>query len=151
MKRIIPMLLLLIILCVFVGCSDVPFRYTMRQNVDNIEKVEICFFDYYNDKKMEVLAQLSSENVDLLISDIATLECYEFFAMDPILTYGDVVICIRYLDGETEVIGITNIGFVSPDGKWSTSRKRFEIKAICAEISKFVDPKILAEVSDYFD
>ena len=62
--------------------------------------------------------------------------------------YGDVVICITYYDGEKEVIGITNIGYISPDGKWHLTKEYFDIEDIRGVINKYVDPEILSEISD---
>lgn len=70
--------------------------------------------------------------------------------IDPILDYGDVVILIYYANNEIEMIGITNIGWISPNGKLDTTDKRFEISAICDVISKYVDAEVLNDVSDYF-
>ena len=132
-----------------IGCNSKSFSYEFIQDQANIATVAISTLDYES-KKMETLITLSEENIGVLINDVKSLKCREFMPIDPLLSYGDVVICITYYNGEIEVIGITNIGYIDLDGNWITTRKYFNIKDICAVISKFVDTKVLSEISDYF-
>jgi hypothetical protein len=69
---------------------------------------------------------------------------------DPILDYGDIVILIHYDNNEMEMIGITNIGWISHDGELTTTDKKFDISEICDVIAKYVDADILRDASAYF-
>lgn len=131
------------------GCNAESFTYEFRQDGENIERVEISTYDH-NTKKLTTITSLSKDEIAILLEDIKVLECYEFLPLDPILSYGDVVICITYYNGEREVLGITNIGSISPEGNWTTTRKYFNIEDICDVIGKFADTEVLSEVSDYF-
>lgn len=160
---------LLLIAClllsfVFTGCdigSSQPEVHSFRQDCDNVVKIEICSYDhskmtrtwqaqFVDEDCFSPLVQLSGEDCDSLFQDILSLEIKKFYMIDPILDYGDVVILIHYADNEIEMIGITNIGWISPDGKLHTTDKHFEITAICDVISKYVDADVLDDVSDYF-
>lgn len=163
-KRIIIPLLIVVILVVLpilnlvlTICDpsfDEPFSYTFRQERNNVEKVEICSYQHvYNRREGGTripLVSLSNEEIDKLWSDIPTLECKEFFPLDPILDYGDILIAITYCNGEVELIGVTNIGWISPDGDLTTSTYCFGIEEICAIISQYADAKLLAHHSEYF-
>lgn len=126
-----------------------PTAHTFRQERKNVEKVEICTYNH-NEGIREPLAELSEREVDELWTDILSLEMYQFVAMDTLLSYGDVVIFISYLDGEAEIIGITNIGWVTTGGTLVTTNHWFDIEDICAVIAKYVDAETLANVSGYF-
>lgn len=123
--------------------------FTFRQERSDIEKIEICKYDHYTGTR-EPLVELSQNDIDTLCADVSSLEIQQFLALDPILSYGDVVIFISYFDGESEMIGITNIGWLSADGKLHTTNSRFAIKEICAVIAKYVDAEALADASEYF-
>ena len=131
------------------GCNAKSFTYEFRQAGESIERVEISTYDH-DTKMLNAITSLSKDDITILLNDIKALECYEFLPLDPILSYGDVVICITYFNGEREILGITNIGFISPDGTWTTTRKYFNIKDICDIMGKFADAEMLSEASDYF-
>lgn len=126
-----------------------PDTYSFRQARTNIERIEICKYDHNTDTRTP-LVELPQTDMDSLLDDIASLEMHQFFPLDPILSYGDIVIAISYLDGESEIIGITNIGWSTVGGKLHTTNNRFAIKDICAVISKYVDAEVLADSSEYF-
>lgn len=149
---------------VYTGCdigSSQPTVHSFRQEYDNVVKIEIASYDhskrtnkwqaqFVDEDCFSLLVQLSDEDCGSLLQDILSLEIKKFYMIDPILDYGDVVILIYYANNEIEMIGITNIGWISPDGKLYTTDKRFEISAICDVISKYVDAEVLNDVSDYF-
>ena len=154
---IILCICLLVFILALVSCDSInsePFSYTFRQERNNVENVEICSYQHvYNRREggtRTPLVSLSNEEIDKLWSDMPTLECKEFFPLDPILDYGDIVIAITYSNEEVELIGIHNIGWISPDGELTTSLFYFEIKEICAIISQYADAKLLAKHSEYF-
>ena len=149
-KILIQMIASLVLLClVMTGCKRETFSYSLRQDQSNIDKVEICTYDH--DAGMRsVLVELSDRDSNELLSAISSLECHKSFPLEPILSYGDIVICITYFDGEVEMIGIYNIGWITPDGDLNTTLYYFNIQDIRKLIAQYVDPDILAEVSEEF-
>ena len=154
------MLLSLVLAGCDIGASQ-PTAHSFRQEYDNVVKIEIAAYDhnkrtntwqgqFVDENCFSPLVQLSDEDCGSLLQDILSLEIKKFYMIDPILDYGDVVILIYYTNNEIEMIGITNIGWISPNGELDTTDKRFEISAICDVISKYVDPEVLNNVSDYF-
>jgi hypothetical protein len=140
----------LMLLCVaMTGCKEEPFSYSLRQDRRNIDKVAICTYDHGAGTR-SVLVELSDGDSDKLVSAICALECHKAFPLDPILSYGDVVICITYLNGEIEIIGIYNIGWITPAGDLNTTLYYFDIQDIRSLIAQYVDSDILAEVSEEF-
>ena len=149
---------------VFAGCdirSSQPTVHNFRQEYDNVVKIEIASYDhskrtntwqaqFVDEDCFSPLVQLSDEYCGSLLQDILSMEIKNFYMIDPILDYGDVVILIYYANNEIEMIGITNIGWISLDGKLHTTDKRFDISAICDVIAKYVDAEVLNDVSDYF-
>lgn len=132
------LLTLVIMLTVLTGCFlDKTFTYSFRQDRSNIEKVEICAFDYYNGKEITPITQMRGESVDILLAELSVLKCYLVTPFDPTITFGDKVICITYLNGEVEVIGKYNVGWISDDGKWHYSRYCFESRGINAIIERY--------------
>ena len=151
MKRINmgrAILLGIVLLCMLTGCYSEPFTYEFRQVRDNVEKVEICAYDHYEDSK-EVLTQLDETDVDALLVDIQSLPCYEGFNVDGPNYCGPVVIFITYTDGEEEMIGVYKIGWRTTDGKRHTSRMNFKLTDMRTLISKYVDKEILAELEPF--
>lgn len=143
--------LFIAILVLAVGCNDEPFQYTFRQDRNQIKTVEICSFDYYNGKTIEPIVTLSEKQTDAILNDISSLECRaESFVVDPILTYGDVIICITYLNGEKEILGIYNIGWVTPSGEWNLTPFYFDIVAVRNLLLDYVDVSILEPISEEF-
>ena len=141
-----------VVLMLLSGCENKSFTHEFRQDQANIKQVEICSYEHaykYIDRVLTPIVKLSDEDSNALLNDIRALDCHEdSFPLDTPRTYGDVVICITYYDGETEVIGITNIGYISPDGKWHLTKEYFDIEDIRSVINKYVDPEILSEISD---
>lgn len=152
-KALSACLLLFSLILTLASCNYQPRSqgqtYAFRQEHTNIEKIEICKYDHYA-RTRTPLAELSQTDMDLLLDDISSLKMDRFPMLDPILSYGDVVIVISYFDGEAEIIGITNIGWSTADGKLHTTKNCFAIKDICAVIAKYVDAEVLADASEYF-
>lgn len=147
-KTICIICLFLLCLTVLFGCSK-TFSYSFRKARSQIATVEICAYDRTADQ-WDVLVQLTQEQVNEILADIQALQCHKSFQLDPILSYGDVAIFFTYQNGEQEIIGIYNTGWITPEGKKATTSCYFEINDICAVIAKYVDRDVLASVSDYF-
>ena len=148
MKRIIAAILLSINFLAVSGCGTRVFHYEIRQDRNRIEKVEICSFDYYNNCTIEPLVSLSENEIDMFLSDISSMECYDTpFVIDPILDYGDIIACITYSDGEVEVIGPYNIGYIAPNGELATTTYNFDKLEIRSLFLKFIDADIILKAS----
>ena len=151
-KTLYAIAIAVVVLMLLSGCENESFTHEFRQDQANIKQVEICAYEHayeYIDRVLTPIVKLSDEDSNALLNDIRALDCYEYvFPLDTPRNYGDVVICITYYDGETEVIGITNIGYISPDGKWHLTKEYFDIEDIRGVINKYIDPEILSEISD---
>ena len=149
MKKIgYAIVIAVVVLMLLSGCENESFTHEFRQDQANIKQVEICSYEHVG-RVLTPIVKLSNDDINALLNDIRALDCHEVsFPLDTPRTYGDVVICITYYDGETEVIGITNIGYISPDGKWHLTKEWFDIEDIRSVINKYVDPEILSEISD---
>jgi hypothetical protein len=119
-------LALSILMTTITGCSflNKTFSYRFRQDRSNIEKVEICAYDH-DSGKWTPITQLQDEHVDALLAELSALECGVYLPLDTILSYGDKVILITYSDGEVEMIGKYNIGWLSFEGELHSTNYYF--------------------------
>lgn len=140
--------LLCVVLLVAASCSyEGP--YSFRQEVNNICKVEILTIDDETDTKT-VVVQLSDEDGQLLVAELATMTCNRFGPGDHPRRYGQIAIGITYTDGQVEIIGLVNSGFIDADGREGLLDYFFDAKELYTLITKYVDPSLLPDVSkDY--
>ena len=149
-KQICVVFLTLVVLVSMMGCvSSDPFQYQFRQDRDQIEKVEICAL-YYNEKIIEPLVCLTEEKIDALLSDLSSLECWERGRLDSPRDYGSIIICIRYLDGEIEIIGTSNNGWITPEGDWDLAMTVFRFPDLREVLLKYADAETLAAIDPDF-
>jgi hypothetical protein len=149
-KQICVVFLTLVVLVSMMGCaSDDPFQYQFRQDRDQIEKVEICAL-YQYEKIIEPLVSLTEDKIDAILSDLSSLECWEVNPLDSPRDYGSIIICIRYLDGEIEIIGTSNNGWITPEGDWDLAMTVFEFPDLREVLFKYVDVETLAAISPSF-
>lgn len=132
------LLTLVIMLTVLTGCFlNKTIYHSFRQDRSDIEKVEICTYNHDSGVRTPIV-QLSDEYVEMLLAELSALECRYISPFGPpILTYGDKVICITYLDGEVELIGEYNIGWISSEGKSHRLNYHFELLGIREIIEKY--------------
>lgn len=149
-KRTCALLLMFVVLVSMTGCETKSFQYIFRQDRSNVENVEICAFDFYHEKVIEPLISLTGDDIDAILSDLSSLECWEYSGLDSPRGYGDILICINYWDGEIEVIGTMNIGWITPNGDWHLTMNFFRFNDLQGILLKYVDADILAEVSQDF-
>ena len=149
-KRVCLLFLIFTVLAVVAGCEDKPFQYTFRQDRYNVEKIEICTFDSYHREIKEPLICLAGDDIDAILSDLSSAECWRYSGLDSPRGYGDMLICIQYSDGEVEIIGQKNIGWITPNGEWHYTMYSFDAKDLYAILCQYISPDILAEVSEYF-
>ena len=146
-KTLYAIVIAVVVLMLLSGCENKSFTHEFRQEQANIKQVEICAYEHV-DRVLTPIIKLSNDDINALLNDIRALDCHEFFPLDTPRNYGDVVICITYYDGEKEVIGITNIGYISPDGKWHLTKEYFDIEDIRGVINKYIVPEMSSEASD---
>ena len=147
-KTLYAIVIAVVVLVLLSGCENESFTHEFRQDQANIKQVEICAYEHVG-RVLTPIVKLSNDDINALLNDIRALDCHEVsFPLDTPRTYGDVVICITYYDGETEVIGITNIGYISPDGKWHLTKEYFDIEDIRGVINKYIVPEMSSEASD---
>ena len=103
------------------GCQQYKGPYTFRQDKSNIVKIEVCTFDTYHRKVIAPIVQLTDSEAEQVMTKLSNMMGYEYFPMDIPNDYGEAVICIHYLNGETEVIGLYNTGWITSDGKMKIS------------------------------
>ena len=133
------------------GCSQYKGPYTFwRQDKSNIEKIEICSYDWKT-KTRTSLAELSDAEAEEIMSELSEIEFVEWFVPPP-SDFGPHIICITYLDGEIEVIGSICTGYISPDGS-----EKLTYYGIAEEsgsfydlIGKYVDLSLLDDTSDVY-
>ena len=149
-KQICVVFLTLVVLVSMMGCvSSDPFQYQFRQDRGQIEKVEICAY-YHNEKIIEPLVSLTEDKIDAILSDLSSLECWEMGRLDTPREFGSIVICIRYLDGENEIIGTINNGWITPEGDRNLSRNHFRFPDLREVLFKYVDAETLAAIDPDF-
>ena len=139
---------LCVVLLVVSGCSyEGP--YPFRQDSSNIERVEIYEIDDQAGTKTSIV-QLSAENGQLLVAELATMTCNRAGPGDQPRGYGRLAIGITYTDGEIEIIGLVNSGFIDTEGREGLLKHFFDAKELYTVITKYVDPDLLPDVSkDY--
>ena len=119
MKHKIVILLMLLSL-LLTGCFfSTKATYTFRQSFDQIEKIEILKKEYDSiriDTPMNVIKELNPEEwqiiVDKLLSADGSIRRWE-----PGTGFGFYIIRISYKNGEAEMIGAYNNGYILPNGK----------------------------------
>lgn len=138
--------LLCVVLFAAASCSY-KGPYTFRQEVSNIRKVEILTIDDETDTKT-VIVQLSDEDGQLLVAELATMTCNRFGPGDHPRRYGQLAIGITYTDGEVEIIGLVNSGFIGADGREGLLDYFFDAKELYTLITKYVDPSLLPDIGE---
>ena len=116
-KRIVSFLFVFIMVATLAGCKMYEGTYIFfRQDHGNVQKIEICDYDHKNNRTRTTVATLTQEQQESLLADLAMLPCKQYFPGDHIRSYGRFQICITYTDGELELIGPYNIGYVTAEG-----------------------------------
>ena len=90
-------LLCLVLLFVFfiTGCNR-TYEYSFSQNLDNVEKVEICAYDHETETVI-LITVLDEANSKSLLEDIGALKCKRHFGDCPV-SYGEIIVYITYKD-----------------------------------------------------
>lgn len=149
MRRIVNCSLAMVVLVAVAGCSLIEYSYPYAQDMDKVEKVELCRYDYWA-KTVEAISVLDMDTAALLLSDIASLSCYRPFG-DRSRDYGEIVLYISYTNGAAEVIGMVNTATVDLDGRWMMTGYYFDYAQWCEVVMKYVDPELVPELQRYLE
>ena len=109
-----------LVVCILSGCfliSDEP--YTFRQEFEQIVSIEILKKEYDSISPytpMHVVKTVEPTMHQELINDLLKLEGGRI-GLEPGTGFGVYIIRITYKDGEIEMLGDYNNGYITPDGK----------------------------------
>lgn len=148
-KHIASILILAMLMVVFVGCENKEYFYDFRQDLENVEKVSIFSNDPETDTRT-LIVDLEEPDAKELTSILATMKCGKYFPGDHIREYGHLLIALTYTNGEIELIGFYNTGWITPDGVEYLSSYYFDEKEVYDLICRFVDPEMLPDMSEEY-
>lgn len=150
-KVFLSIMLIIVLLITAVGCENESWQYTFRQDRSNVQKVEICSFKYQDRKEIvEPLVSFQEDDANAILDDIAALTCYRLSPLDSSRGFGQIVICIYYLNQEIEVIGTSNNGWVEANGDWHNELAWIRYPDLRPLLLKYVDRKVLASIMPDF-
>lgn len=149
MRRILNCLLAMVVLISVAGCSFIEYSYPYAQDLDKVEKVELCRYDY-STKSIEVILKLDADTTSSLLTELSSLSCYRPFG-DHSTYYGAIVLYISYTNGEAEVLGMRNSADVDLDGRWMMKGYYFDYAQWCEVVMRYVDPELVPELHRYLE
>ena len=136
---------------ILTGCrfwfEPVPFTYSFCQARENIVKVEICGYNVPKPAGVDrliPLVEFKDSEIDTVLTEIQAVVCYEVFLADDPRTYGFLLIAITYLDGEIEMIGLGNVGYITPAGEEYLQHYKFH-DDIYDVFRKYIDVETYAD------
>jgi hypothetical protein len=142
--RILCILLCIALLFTVQGCSyEGP--YSFRQDTSQVEKVEICEYDYTTGTRTLIM-QLSEDKAQEMIKELAAMTCSRYGPGDHPREYGQLMICLTYTNNEVELIGISNIGWIDPDGNKHLTDYHFVERELFDLIVEYVNPELMPDV-----
>ena len=138
----------LLIILITAGCQRI-YEYSFAQSKDNVEKVEICAYDY-DTQTTTPLVVLNEGDTNELLQEIDAMECKRHFG-DHTQDYGEIVVYISYKNQTAEVIGLCNVAQVDKNGKWHIGIEYFDASQLCSLIMKYVNADLLPDLSKYLN
>ena len=148
--RVRTIILLIMISCILSGCSLVLFPnepYEFRQTFDQIVSIEILKKEYDStstDTPMNILKTIDSSMYKDVIDALSETPGGRS-GMPPGTGFGLYIIRITYQDGEQEMIGNYNTGYILPNGEVHQDIYFFETEAYYSLISHILGE----EITDY--
>ena len=144
MKKCFAVLALAIII-ILSGCyPTVKKQYEFRQGVDQIEKIEIALKEEYDlnlKEKAKILKTLNVEEHQAIVDALWATEGNEVLS-PPSRGIGSYIIQITYKNGEVELIGSYNNGYITPEGKVVQQGYKFDYDRYFEIISQFLGKKV---------
>ena len=131
-------LVIVLVFCLMLsGCKLYEGPYTFRQEAAAVEKVEICTYDKIT-KERTPIVELLGEDAKNIVSEFHAMDCHEYFPGDHPRTYGLIIFCIQYDNGETDVVGMYNIGWISAGGEWHLTDYYFDWAEMRNMVERYV-------------
>ena len=143
-KRLLTILLFVFFVVITTGCQDKIVSYSMRQSHENIAKIEICSYDDLTQTRIPIV-ELSENECQQLLAEFSNMTCLQYFPGDHPRDYGSILFCIYYNDGEIEIIGQTNIGWITSDGTWLLTKYTFDWAEMKDLIKRYVPEEFQPE------
>ena len=139
--KIRVVLLLFLISIMISGCFFITEEpYEFRQEFDEIVSIEILKKEYDSinaDTPMNVIKVIESADHRALIDDLLAAKGSRI-GLDPSTGFGMYIIRITYQDGEMEMLGNYNNGYITPDGELREDVYCFDREQYYAIISKYL-------------
>lgn len=135
----------MLILVLTSGCSfvsDCPYEF--RQDFDQIKKIEIVKKEYDSirtDTPIQLIKVLDESEHQAMIDAILDADG-SYVGLEPGTGFGLYIIRIYYQNGEIELLGQYNNGYISPDGEIHQDIYAFDREDFNAIISEFLDDEI---------
>lgn len=147
-KRIVSFAFALIVVISLVGCQQYEGPYAFfRQDHGNVEKIDVCVYDHKNNRTRTVVATLTQEQEEAFLADLTALQCKQYLPGDHTRSYGTFQICITYVDGELELIGPYNVGYVTAEGTGClTNYYPASERDLWNIVAKYVDNEVLEQL-----
>lgn len=134
-------LLLMLVMLLFYSCVDTAMPYSLRQSTEHIVAVRFLNGQKFDDasKTYEIITQMELEQGLTFIEELRKIECRKAFPLDTPVGFGEVIVEITYANGEVEMIGCDNNGWITPDGQWEYDSYYFDLESFYALLSQYVD------------
>jgi len=139
----------MVALAVLAGCGDYNGPYPFRQDLGNVTRVEIYQYNHAL-QEQKLIAQLSDSDLQQFLSELDDLHVGTYGMGDHPRSYGLLIICLVYADGEIEKIGLTNIGYITSDGREELTHYLYDAKELFDLLAKYVDSEILSDLRDEY-
>ena len=143
-KRMIAVLFCVVMLAL-TGCyPTIKEPYIFRQSVDQIDSIEIAIKERYDPDLTEapvVLKILDRQEHQEIIDELSNAEGNVVLS-PPGRGIGVYIIQIIYKDGEIEMIGEYNNGYITPEGEVCQESYCFNSKQFYKIISRFIGETI---------
>ena len=136
-KRAFWSVIVLTFCLMLAGCQLYEGPYTFRHELSAVEKVEICTYDRITEEMVPVV-ELYGEEAQAIVSEFHAMDCTEYFPGDHPRNYGPIIFCILYDNGETDVVGSYNIGWIDTDGEWHLTVYSFDWAEMRTMIERYV-------------
>lgn len=143
-KAIAGVFLIVAVFTTIVACDSYVGTYTFRQEFANVEKIEFCAYEHTTQTRTPIL-ELTGSEAETLLSELSSMACHKLFPGDHPREYGEIIICIYYSDGEVDVIGLTNIGWITPEGEWHLTIYTFDWAEMRDLVERYVPTEYLPE------
>jgi hypothetical protein len=142
--RVIALLVLVAIMLsgCFLRLFNTEEPYEFRQEFDQIVSIEILRIDYsYSTNSTNVIKVIDPSMHQAVIDGLLEIPGGRV-VLDPPSDLGVYIFRIRYQDGECELIGNSNNGFVTPGGEMHEKNYVFQDEPFYELLSRFLGEKV---------